>query len=153
MAFITLEDKGGQIDVVCFSDIYLENESTFKAGEPIWIKGNLEISEGGAKILLSKKNNSRILPLRYAYEALAREMHVYYPLYTGSSFNGQHLKTLQSYLQNLPDKTGGPLYFHMEVNDKTRTILKARESVPFKRDTVDYVRKLLEQEPVRDPAA
>lgn len=141
MAFFTLEDTTGQIDAVVFSDAYLENEALFKSNEPLWIKANLEHSEGVSKLLLSnKKNACRVLPLRYAYEALAKEMHLYLSLQEAATMNDQMLQSLRGYVQSVAQPGGAPLFVHLMVHDKAKTVLKMKETIPLKRDTVDSLK-------------
>lgn len=149
MAFVTLEDKTGQIDTVAFSDIYLENEALLKAGEPIWVKGQVEINEGGAKLILSKKGHAKILPLRHAYEAMAREIHLHLNLKAKKHLEPTTLKKLQNYLQAVSDKNGAPLFLHLETSTQSETILKMKETIPLNRDTVSFIRNILQEERVR----
>lgn len=149
MAFVTLEDKTGQIDTVAFSDIYLENEALLKAGEPIWIKGQVEINEGGAKLILSKKGHAKILPLRHAYEAMAREIHLHLNLEAKKNLEPTTLKKLQNYLQAVSDKNGAPLFLHLETSTQSETILKMKETIPLNRDTISFIRNILQEERVR----
>lgn len=149
MAFVTLEDKSGQIDTVAFSDIYLENEALLKAGEPIWVKGQVEVSEGGAKLILSKKSHAKILPLRHAYEAMAKEIHLHFGCNSKNSLNPDILKKFQNYLQAVNDKNGAPLYLHLETSSRSETVLKMKETIPLNRDTVSFIRNMLQEERVR----
>lgn len=51
MAFVQLEDKSGQIEVVIFSRCYAEYEEPLKSGEPLLIKGQVhEDGEGDARV-------------------------------------------------------------------------------------------------------
>ncbi len=150
MAFATLEDTSGQIDAVIFSDIYVEGETSLKSGEPIWVKGQVENSEGTAKLILSKKSHAKILPLRHAYETLAREMHLHLdaPL-TGIPVSEEKLKKLQGYLKAVEDKNGVPLFLHICLKGRCRTTLRMKEAVPLKRDTVNFLKDMLKEEKVR----
>ncbi len=152
MAFFTLEDTTGQMDAVVFSDCYLENEATFKADEPLWIKATVEHTDGVSKLLLSKKkSNSRVLPLRHAYEALAHEMHLYFPLHgeSASALDHAKLKELQNYVQSVQDGKGTPLFVHLLVHNQAKTVLKMKETIPLKRETVNSIKMIFNKEPVR----
>jgi DNA polymerase-3 subunit alpha len=151
MAFATLEDQQGQIEAVIFSDIYLESEGVLKSDEPIWVKGALEIGEGGTqKLLLSKKGGARVLPLRYAYESLARELHVHLALDSRRpTVPEPKLHRLREYLQAVGDKSGSPVFLHLAIEGRTQTVLKMKEAVPLKRDTVNSIRCLFQDEGVR----
>ena len=149
MAFVTLEDKTGQIDTVAFSDIYLENETLLKAGEPIWVKGQIEVGEGGAKLILSKKNHAKILPLRHAYEAMAKEIHLYFGVEQKKTLDSATLKKFQNYLQAVSDKNGAPLFLHLAISDRSETVLKMKETIPLNRDTVSFIKNILQSEKVK----
>ena len=149
MAFLTLGDKTGEIEAVVFSDIYLENEGTFKSDEPIWIKAQLKAEESGVKLLLSKKSQSSALPLRYAFEALAREMHLFFEGSADSFLkDSKKVEQLQTFLsrQNISDSKGqGPLFFHVPSDTCTSTMLRWKGTVPLRRETVNFMRNLLEE--------
>lgn len=140
MAFINLEDKTSQIEVVAFSDAYLENEALFKSGEPLWVKGTLEIKEGTPKLILSKKSNCRVLPLRHAYEAMAREIHVH--LKVDSNPPADRMKTLKNFFTIANDKAGSPVFLHLDNKD-TSTVLKMKELVPLNRFKITELKKLI----------
>ena len=149
MAFVTLGDKSGEIEAVVFSDVFLENEGTFKSDEPIWVKAQLERGESGAKLLLSKKSQSQVLPLRYAFEALAREMHLYFDQ-DASDFlkDAKRVQQLQQFLsyQNPKEERGfGPLFFHVQTLPTTSTTLRWKGTVPLRRETVHFMKNLLDE--------
>ncbi len=149
MAFLTLEDKTGQIDTVAFSDIYLENETLLKAGEPIWVKGQVEINEGGAKLILSKKGHAKILPLRHAYEAMAKEIHLHFAVEEKTNLNPQTLNKLQNYLKAIADKNGSPLFLHLKTSKRSEAVLRMKETIPLNRDTISFIKNILQEERIR----
>lgn len=53
MAFITLEDFGGKIEVVCFPKTYEKCKDSIRAGNAVIVRGQIEGNEQGAKILAS----------------------------------------------------------------------------------------------------
>lgn len=77
MAFLTLEDEGGSLEIIVFPDVYKQGAIFFSEEDPVVVKGKLEVTEDvageeaggekkrseqrrrGAKILASK-----IIPLR-----------------------------------------------------------------------------------------
>lgn len=149
MAFVTLGDKSGEIEAVVFSDVYLENEGVFKGDEPIWVKGQLERSETGAKLLLSKKSNSQVLPLRYAFEALAREMHLFFDNPAEKFLkDAKRVEQLQKFLSHQPtpqERGYGPLFLHVQTHPTTFTTLRWKGAVPLRRETVHFIKNLLEE--------
>jgi len=149
MAFLTLEDKTGQIDTVAFSDIYLENETLLKAGEPIWVKGQVEMNESGAKLILSKKGNARILPLRHAYEAMAKEIHLYFNVEKNPELSRDLLNKLQNYFKAVANKNGSPLFLHLETTQRSEAVLRMKETIPLNRDTISFIKNMLPKEGTR----
>ena len=100
------------------------------------------------KLLLSKKSHSAALPLRYAFEALAREMHLVFEG-TPDSFlkDTKKVEQLQTFLsrQSAGDQKGyGPLFFHVPSDSLTSTVLRWKGSVPLRRETVHFMNNLLE---------
>ncbi|HLC16894.1 MAG TPA: DNA polymerase III subunit alpha, partial [Thermodesulfovibrionia bacterium] len=54
MAYLTLEDLYGTVDVVCFPDLYKQIQSDLSSDSPIVLTGKLENTEQGIKIIASK---------------------------------------------------------------------------------------------------
>ena len=54
MAYLTLEDLYGTINVVCFPDVYKKSQEDLTSESPLVLSGKLENSEKGIKILASK---------------------------------------------------------------------------------------------------
>jgi DNA polymerase-3 subunit alpha len=158
MAFVQLGDPTGEIEAVVFSDLFLENEEVWRAQEPVWIKGQLEITAappgagatagatvGSSKLVLSKKSGAAVLPLRFAFEAMAREMHLELlspaqPMAV-RDFE-QRLERLRTGLRERHVKGGGLVYLHVSVPGSARTTLRLKETVPLTRETVHWVREL-----------
>lgn len=53
MAFVTLEDFGGKIEIVCFPRAYEKCKDSIRAGNVVVVKGQIEGNEQGAKVLAS----------------------------------------------------------------------------------------------------
>jgi DNA polymerase-3 subunit alpha len=53
MAFLTLEDYGGKIEVICFPKSYEKCKDSARVGNVVVVKGQVEGTETGAKILAS----------------------------------------------------------------------------------------------------
>lgn len=53
MAFVTLEDLKGTLDVIVFSDLYAKISDLLKSDEPLLVTGSVELSEDTAKIIAS----------------------------------------------------------------------------------------------------
>jgi DNA polymerase-3 subunit alpha len=51
MAYITLEDLYGSMNVICFADIYQRSKALLKGDEPLLLKCQIDISEENVKII------------------------------------------------------------------------------------------------------
>ena len=77
-------------------------------------------------------------------------MHIHLNLDThGSRVSDEKLRRLHAYVQGVADRNGVPLFLHLGIEGKARTTLKMKEAVPLKRDTVNFIQTLLEQENAR----
>jgi len=86
MGFVTLEDQGGQVDCVFFSDPYTSSQRVLDAEQPILIRGKIEKSNGegndACKIiaesaeLLSvvREQRTRVVHLMLSEEELASKL-------------------------------------------------------------------------------
>lgn len=71
MAFVTLEDLSGLIEVVVFTDLYKKSASLLKGDEPIFVRGKVEVGEENVKIIATE-----ILPFEKAASKLTRTIHL-----------------------------------------------------------------------------
>lgn len=51
MAFVTLEDLKGTLDVIVFSDLYFKTSDLLKSDDPLLVTGSVELSEEAARII------------------------------------------------------------------------------------------------------
>jgi len=56
MAYVTIEDLKGSITVIFFADIYKKAYPLLHGEEPVLIKGSVDVSEEGIKIIASDTN-------------------------------------------------------------------------------------------------
>ncbi|MGB9699103.1 MAG: DNA polymerase III subunit alpha [Thermodesulfobacteriota bacterium] len=71
MAFVTLEDLSGLIEVVVFADLYKKYAPLLKGEEPIFVRGKVEVGEENVKIIAAE-----ILPFEKAASKLTRTIHL-----------------------------------------------------------------------------
>ncbi|MBI1861873.1 MAG: DNA polymerase III subunit alpha [Deltaproteobacteria bacterium] len=143
MAFLTLSDSQDSIEAVCLPDVYQTAETIIKAGNPLWIRGHLEAKPDGNKLILTRKNNAAVLPLQYAYEALAREIHLYWPLL---ELGPEKLMQLKTFLDQQRDKKGLPGFIHLQTGKKAATTLRLKETIPLHRETIHFLRHFVAQD-------
>lgn len=71
MAFVTFEDLKGTVEVIVFSDLFAKVSDLLHTEEPLILKGNLEASEDGVKIIATD-----ILPLTEAHKRETKKVHI-----------------------------------------------------------------------------
>ncbi|MBL7684842.1 MAG: DNA polymerase III subunit alpha, partial [Deltaproteobacteria bacterium] len=112
MAFVTLEDLHGTLEVVVFSDVYSDSQPLLAADEPILIKGQVDMNEESVKLLATQ------------ITALKGEVGVY-PLRVKISskyLDEKKLKTFKLTLSRFPGKS--PVYLHLVREPSHETILR-----------------------------
>lgn len=114
MAFVTLEDLFGTIELVVFSDVYQEVRELLSSDKPIFVTGNTDVNEESAKVLAS-----RIVPLEEAALHVTDSVHLHFPAASLSSNKLTNLKKL------LGDFVGHcPVYLHLVIPDQSETIMQ-----------------------------
>jgi len=71
MAFVTLEDLNGVVEVIVFSDLYKNSSLLLKGEDPIFIKGRVDAGEENVKIIASE-----VLPFEQAVGKLTKSVHL-----------------------------------------------------------------------------
>ncbi len=132
MAFLTLEDKTGEIEAILFSDVFSESESLLEISEPLWFKGIVEINSGTPKMIFSKKDGASINELRHAYELAGKEIHVHINS-SAHNFIFDNFPIVESKRNKVP------LFFHL-MNGKTITVLKSGNLMPLDRKLIDFLK-------------
>jgi len=51
MAYVTIEDLYGSLNIICFADVYQGAKTLLKGEEPLLIKGQLDVAEESIKII------------------------------------------------------------------------------------------------------
>lgn len=71
MAFVSLEDLSGIIEVIVFADLYKNSVLLLKGEEPIFVRGKVDAGEESVKIVATE-----ILPFEKAARKLTRTIHL-----------------------------------------------------------------------------
>jgi len=71
MAFVSLEDLGGVVEVIIFSELYKNSSLLLKGEDPVFIKGRVDAGEESVKIIASE-----VLPFEQAVGKLTTSVHV-----------------------------------------------------------------------------
>ncbi len=120
MAFFTLEDLTGSVEVVAFSEVFgRARELIEKDDVPVVVRGTLEKGEDAAKILADE-----VLPLASAPERLTREVHIR----VNAAFHTRDdLENLQR-LMAAPEHRGDtPTFLHILIPEKAEAVIRLPE--------------------------
>ncbi|HSF30043.1 MAG TPA: DNA polymerase III subunit alpha [Candidatus Tectomicrobia bacterium] len=117
MAFVTLEDVQGQVDVIVFPEVYKEFGTALEADQPVLVRGIIDWGEDNPKIIAD-----RIVPLAEAALRLSPQVHI--SLQT-LGLNRDILGQLKSILQRAPGAS--PVYLHLLFPDQREVVLLSEE--------------------------
>ncbi len=114
MAFVTLEDLSGSIELTIFSDLYRGAAALLKSEKPLLIKGKLAI-EGETKrnIIVNE-----IIPLEQAGDKLRPDIHMKCLI---NRIAGLELAKIQNILKNNSGRS--PVFLHIVIPDSSETII------------------------------
>ena len=126
MAFITLEDLEGTVEIIAFPKVYEKCKETIKKDEIIITEGHIDVAEGKTKIIAEKISllekyveNKRPTPkTEEKNQNLAEELHL--EISTGEN-ESDLLRKLKELFHGYPGKSQVVLHF----KDKNKTILHA----------------------------
>jgi DNA polymerase III subunit alpha len=140
MAFVTLEDVQGQVDVIVFPEVYKEFGAVLETDQPVLVRGIVDWGEDKAKIIAD-----RIVLLSEAAERLSPEVHI--SLQT-LGLNRDTLGQLKSILQNAPGASS--VYVHLLFPDEREVVVVSEErlQVAPSEGLVQHIESLFGQEVV-----
>ena len=116
MAFVTLEDAEGTLEVVVFSDLYGRAAVLLGSDTPLIVRGTLERSEDGGKILAEE-----IAPLSEAPERFSQAIHIH----VNAAFHSRRdLETLRGILSDPTHRGNCQSYLHILVPEKAETVIR-----------------------------
>jgi DNA polymerase-3 subunit alpha len=117
MAFVTLEDVQGQVDVIVFPEVYKEFGPALETDQPVLVRGIVDWGDDNTKIIAD-----RIVPLAEAAARLSPQVHI--SLQT-PGLSRDTLGQLKSILQGSPG--GSPVYLHLLFPEEREVILLSEE--------------------------
>ena len=119
MAFATLEDLKGQIEVVIFSDVFQKVADLMATEDPVVVKGKVDRATEEVKLIATD-----LLPLAKYFQQKTRSLHFYFPL---SALNEERLS---SFGRTLDEFAGPcPVYLHLKENSESETVMKIKHTV------------------------
>jgi DNA polymerase-3 subunit alpha len=122
MAFLTLEDRQGTVEVVIFADIYKDSLHLLEMDEPLLIVGTLQQEEKGAKVIAQ-----RILTLLEAKEHFTQAIQVKLPV---DKVTKENLEDLRAILER--HKGDCKTYIHLCSDEKCETVIRLGDRLRVK---------------------
>jgi DNA polymerase-3 subunit alpha len=140
MAFATLEDVQGQVDVIVFPEVYKEFGAVLETEQPVLVRGVVDWGEDNPKIIAD-----RIVLLAEAADRLAPQVHISLPT---PGLSRETLGQLKTILQGTPG--GSPVYLHLLFPEEGEVVLLSEErlQVTPSEALVQHIESLFGQEVV-----
>lgn len=113
MAFVTLEDLQGTIEVIIFADLYREIATLLKSEEPVLVSGTLGNDEDKVRVIASK-----VRPLSDLMNEKMRSIHI---LLTTDSVSRENITKMKGLIQSYSGEC--PVYFHIIIPEKSETVI------------------------------
>ena len=119
MAFVTLEDLHGSVEVTVFSSVYTKAYNLLTDDIPILVQGQLQKDENSAKVLANK-----IVPIDKAEETWTASIHFNLDIARTDKIL---LESLDAILKKHPGSC--PAYVHLVNPDQTETVISLSDSL------------------------
>jgi len=119
MAFVTLEDLSGFIEIIVFSDIFKKASTLVKSDMPILVRGHLTKDEKSTKVVAEE-----ITPLSVAKERMISSVHI---KLNAEGLTRQHLVNLRNLFEQ--HKGTCKIYIHVITQDGKETVIGLPDSL------------------------
>ncbi len=119
MAFVTLEDLYGNVDVTIFSSLYSSVSDLIVEDTPVLVQGQVQWNENSVKMLADT-----LIPMEKAEETWTANIHLTVDI---SKKTADHLSELYQVLKQHPGSC--PVFIHLEDPKKTDTIIALPENL------------------------
>jgi DNA polymerase-3 subunit alpha len=119
MAFVTLEDLSGSVEMVVFPETYLAASELLKGEEPLLVTGTLDISEETVKLMANE-----VLSLREVKDRLTKRVH--FRLSTPGLDEGQ-LRALRQIMERHRGNCEGVV--HLVIPNRSETLIVLPEGL------------------------
>ncbi|MFP4474025.1 MAG: DNA polymerase III subunit alpha [Desulfatibacillaceae bacterium] len=113
MAFVTIEDYHGTIEIVVFPSLFANVSSMLVPDSPVLVRGRVEADEKNAKILAEQ-----VIPMDHAEHVWTTSVHIRVDM---SRMNRDILERLRDLLREHKGGTRG--FLHMVLPDKAETVI------------------------------
>ncbi|MBW2010217.1 MAG: DNA polymerase III subunit alpha [Deltaproteobacteria bacterium] len=125
MAFVTIEDMQGSVEVVIFSSVYKEVEDLLVDDSPILVQGELKKEEKAVKILAES-----VIPMEKAEETWTASIHINMDV---SRTQKEVLIELKHVLKSCPGSC--PAFIHLLIPEVSETIIALPDAIKLKADS------------------
>jgi DNA polymerase-3 subunit alpha len=113
MAFVTLEDLNGVVEVIIFSELYKSSSLLLKSEDPIFIKGRVDAGEESVKIIAGE-----VLPFEQAVGKLTTSVHL------RLRSEGLRREDLEAIREIFQDNRGNcPAFLHLLLPGERETVI------------------------------
>ncbi len=113
MAFVTLEDLNGVVEVIVFSELYKNSSLLLKGEDPVFIKGRVDAGEENVKIIASE-----VLPFEQAVGKLTTSVHL------RLRSEGLRREDLESMREIFQDNRGNcPAFLHLLLPGEREAVI------------------------------
>ncbi|MBI5968334.1 MAG: DNA polymerase III subunit alpha [Deltaproteobacteria bacterium] len=113
MAFVTLEDLNGMVEVIIFSELYKNSSLFLKSEDPIFIKGKVDVGEDSVKVIASE-----VFPFDQAMNKLATSVHL---RVRSEGLGREDLVALKEIFQDC--RGDCPAYLHLILPGKREAVI------------------------------
>lgn len=113
MAFVTLEDLQGTVEVVVFSEAYEGARELLQSDRPIFVVGTTDINEENVKVICDS-----LFPLDEAPARITKQIRF---RVAAQEANAERLQQLKQILGRFPGEC--PAFLHVTIPEKSETIL------------------------------
>jgi DNA polymerase-3 subunit alpha len=117
MAFVSLEDLNGMVEVIIFSELYKNSSLLLKSEDPIFIKGRVDAGEESVKIIASE-----VLPFEQAVGKLTTSVHL---RLLSEGLRREDLETLREIFQDC--RGNCPAYLHLILPGEKEAVIDLGE--------------------------
>ena len=119
MAFISLEDLSGSVEVVVFPEVYAAGIELLKGEDPLLITGELDVGEEACKVLATE-----VALLSEVKKTLARTVHI---RLTTPGLGDMHMRQLKSIVQKY--RGDCEVRLHIVIPNRSETVIKLPEQL------------------------
>lgn len=119
MAFASLEDLSGFVELVVFPEPYQAGSELLKGEEPILVSGTLDVGEEAAKVLVNE-----IVPLADAQQQMTRRVHF---RLAGEKLDERRLRNLKNVMERHRGKCEAVM--HMQVPGTAEAVISLPKKI------------------------